>query len=375
MVIGMKKLGLGCMRLPLTDPENPARVDIAQVTQMVDLFLERGFSYFDTAYMYHGFTSENVVREVLTSRYPRDRYILTTKMPTMRLKEQGDLERIFGEQLAKCGVAYFDYYLLHNLNTMHYEIAQRLDAFAFIRQKKQAGQVRKIGFSYHDGPALLDQILTEHPYVDVVQLQINYLDWDSAGIQSRKCYEVARRHGKNIIVMEPVKGGALANVPEDVMQLFEAATPGMSAASWAIRFAASLDGVCMVLSGMSNMEQLMDNISYMENFQPMQESEREVLAQVVSRMNAATAISCTGCNYCTAGCPVKIPIPTYFSLYNTEMQSMRRGFSVQQVYYENYAKNHSKASACLECGQCERQCPQHLPVIRWLKKVAEVLEE
>lgn len=371
----MKKLGLGCMRLPLTDPENPASVDIPQVIRMVDLFLAHGFTYFDTAYMYHSFASENIVKEVLTSRYPRDQYVLTTKMPTMRLKEKDDLDRIFDEQLAKCGVSYFDYYLLHNLNTMHYEIAQRLDAFAFIRQKKQAGQTRKIGFSYHDGPELLDQILTEHPYVDVVQLQINYLDWDSVGIQSRKCYEVARRHGKDVIVMEPVKGGALANVPEGVARLFAEVLPEMSAASWAIRFAASLDGVCMVLSGMSNLEQLMDNISYMEHFQPLSEAEREVIAQAVSWINASTAIPCTGCNYCTDGCPVKIPIPTYFSLYNTEMQSMRKGFSVQQVYYENYAKNHSKASACMECGQCEGQCPQHLPVIEWLKKVVEVLEE
>lgn len=371
----MKKLGLGCMRLPLTDPENPASVDIAQVIRMVDLFLEHGFTYFDTAYMYHGFASENIVRQVLTSRYPRNRFVLTTKMPTMRLKEKDDLQRIFDEQLEKCGVSYFDYYLLHNLNTMHYEIAERLDAFDFIRQKKQAGQVHNIGFSYHDGPDLLDRILTEHPYVDVVQLQINYLDWDSAGIQSRKCYEVARRHGKNVIVMEPVKGGALANVPEGVKQLFTEAAPEMSAASWAIRFAASLDGVCMVLSGMSSLEQLMDNISYMETFQPLNAEEREVIARAVSQLNASIAISCTGCNYCTEGCPVKIPIPTYFSLYNTEMQSIRKGFSVQQVYYENYAKNHSKASECIGCGQCESQCPQHLPVIQWLKKVVAVLEE
>ncbi|MBS5725678.1 MAG: aldo/keto reductase [Clostridiales bacterium] len=371
----MKKLGFGFMRLPLLDADDPTNVDVSQVTQMVDLFLERGFTYFDTAYMYHGFASEKIIRQVLTSRYPRDRFILTTKMPTMRLKEKEDLNRIFDEQLEKCGVDYFDYYLLHNLNTTHYEIAQRLNAFDFIRQKKQAGQVRKIGFSYHDGPQLLEQILTEHPYVDVVQLQINYLDWDSAGIQSRKCYEVACRHGKEVIVMEPVKGGALANVPEEVRQLFLQAEPKRSVASWAIRFAASLDGVIMVLSGMSNLEQLTDNVGYMEDFQPLDEKERDIVARAVKILEKSIAIPCTGCNYCTGGCPAGIPIPTYFSLYNAEMQSTRKGFSLSRAYYENYAKNHSKASACIECGQCEGQCPQHLPVIQWLKKVVDVLEE
>lgn len=371
----MKKLGFGFMRLPLLNGEDPASVDTEQVIQMVDQYLDRGFTYFDTAYMYHGFTSENVIQQVLTSRYPRDRFVLTTKMPTMRLQDKADLNRIFDEQLQKCGVDYFDYYLLHNLNTSHYEIAERLDAFAFIREKKRLGQVRKIGFSYHDGPQLLDRILTEHPYVDVVQLQVNYLDWDSAGIQSKNCYEVARRHGKEIIVMEPVKGGALANVPKAVQQLFAEAAPERSAASWAIRFAASLEGVLTVLSGMSNLGQLMDNVGYMENFQPMDAKEREIVAQAAAILKKSIAISCTGCNYCTQGCPAGIPIPTYFSLYNAEMQSLRRGFSVQQVYYENYAKNHSKASACIQCGQCEDQCPQHLPVIRWLKKVVDVLEE
>lgn len=371
----MKKLGLGLMRLPLLDAEDPASVDIVQTMQMVDQFLERGFTYFDTAYMYHGFTSENIVRQVLTSRYPRERFVLTTKMPTMRLREKADLDCIFDEQLSKCGVDYFDYYLLHNLNTTHYEIAQQLDAFAFIREKKRIGQACKIGFSYHDGPKLLDQILIEHPYIDVVQLQINYLDWDSAGIQSKSCYEVARRHGKDVIVMEPVKGGALANVPEEVRQLFTTADPERSAASWAIRFAASLDGVLTVLSGMSNLEQLMDNIGYMEDFQPMDAKERQIVNQAATILKKAIAIPCTGCNYCTQECPTGIPIPTYFSLYNAEMQSLRRGFSVQQVYYENYAKTHSKASACIQCGQCERQCPQHLPVIRWLKKIVDILEE
>lgn len=370
----MKKLGFGMMRLPLNNPDDPTSVDFKQLCQMVDLFLEKGFTYFDTAYMYHAFQSEEFLREALVKRHPRNSFTVADKMPTMFLKKQEDLERIFQEQLVKCGVEYFDYYMLHNLGVSHYAIAQKFDAFAFIQQKKQQGLVREIGFSYHDNAHLLDEILTAHPEVDFVQLQINYLDWEDPGIQSRKCYETARRHGKKVIVMEPVKGGTLAKLPEQAQALLSSWAPNQSAASWAVRFAAGHEGVMAVLSGMSNLEQLTDNTSYMEEFIPLNDQEQNILRQAVDILRAAIAIPCTACGYCVDGCPKKIPIPQYFALYNAEKQALNKGFSTQQVYYGNYTQTMGKASDCIGCRQCERQCPQHLAITGFLKDVAALFE-
>lgn len=369
-----KKLGFGCMRLPLTDPDDQRAVDMPQVKRMVDHFLDRGFTYFDTAYMYHDFTSECIVREALVRRHPRERFTLASKLPTMFLKKEGDQERIFGEQLEKCGVEYFDYYLLHSLNAANYRTAERLGSFAFVARRKAEGRIRHIGFSFHDKAELLDEILTAHPETEFVQLQINYLDWDNESIQSRRCYEVARRHGKQIVVMEPVKGGSLARVPEEVEGLFRAVRSDLSPASWAVRYAASLDGVMMVLSGMSSMDQLVDNTAYMERFEPLDERERETVARAVEILNRTIAIPCTACRYCVAGCPQQIAIPEYFALYNADRQSVNNIFSIQQAYYETYTQSHGPASACIACRKCEKICPQHLPIVEYLRQVAETFE-
>ena len=368
------KLGFGMMRLPLIEPENDRAVDMRQVERMGGAFIERGFTYFDTAYMYHDFTSECVAREALVKRHARDSFTLASKLPTMFLKKEDDQERIFGEQLVKCGVDYFDYYLLHSLNGTNYATAERLDSFAFVARKKAEGRIRHVGFSFHDRAELLDEILTAHPETEFVQLQINYLDWDNESLQSRMCYEVARRHGKQVVVVEPVKGGALARVPAEAERLFRDLRPDLPPASWAIRYAASLDGVMMVLSGMSSLEQLLDNTSYMQSFEPLSDRERAVVTEAVGISRRSIAIPCTACRYCVPGCPKQIAIPEYFALFNAEKQSLNRGFSIQRAYYETYAGTRGKASECIACRKCEKICPQHLPITDYLRQVAAAFE-
>ena len=370
-----KKLAFGMMRLPLTDPVDTTAIDYETVNKMVDSFMARGFIHFDTAAPYHKMTSEIAVRECLVKRYSRESFTLTNKLSLFMVEEE-ELEPFFAGQLERCGVDYFDYYWLHAMSAERARKAEELHAFEFVREKKAQGKIRHIGLSFHDSAEVLDQILTDHPEMEYVQLQINYLDWEDPEVQSRKCYEVCRKHGKPVMVMEPVKGGVLASLVPEAEALLKKADPKASLASWAIRFAASLDNVCMVLSGMSTPEQMEDNLSYMEELKPLTGEEIKLLEKVVEVIHSKATIACTACRYCVDGCPMGIAIPDYFALMNdlSKFGETRLGRNKQS--YARFTGEGGKglASACIGCGQCEGQCPQHLPIIQYLKDVAATLE-
>ena len=370
-----KKLGFGLMRLPLLDANDDGSVDLELLKKMVDSFLEQGFTYFDTAWMYCGGKSEEAAREALVRRHPRGSFTLTTKLPAYMLRREEDREWLFQEQLRRTGAGYFDYYWLHDVNSHSIQTFDRLNCWDFILEKKRQGLVRHVGFSFHDGPELLDKVLTEHPEMEYVQLQLNYLDWDSLGVQSHACYDVAVKHGKRVIVMEPVKGGTLAKVPAKLEAMFREREPEMSVPSWAIRFAATQENVMVVLSGMSNMEQLLDNTGYMKDFKPLNAEELALMRKAADILNESITVPCTGCSYCTVNCPKNIAIPKYFSLYNADMQELKeKSWTPQGSYYANLTLQFGKAGDCIKCGQCEAMCPQHLPIRRYLEDVAKHFE-
>ena len=367
----MKKLGFGCMRLPVLNHDR-TQIDLGTFQNMADLFMARGFTHFDTAYVYHGGKSEEAVRDVAVHRYPRDAFTITDKMPMFNVSHKEDLDRIFADQLKRLDVTYIDYYWLHALNAAQYEKSGQLGAFDFILQKQKEGKIRHLGFSYHDSPELLEQILTKHPEVECVQLQLNYLDWDSPSIASRRCYEVAEKHHKDVFVMEPLKGGALVQLPEKAQKLHHAIRPELSIASWGIRFAASCPNVINVLSGMSTLRQVEDNTAYMENFEPLNQEERDAITKAIAILRSDPTIACTGCHYCVAGCPKKIRIPDDFALYNEHQRS--NGLSTAPYYYRTTNVGFGKASDCIRCGACERVCPQHLKIRDLLVQVAKTFE-
>lgn len=367
------KLGFGTMRLPCLDGDN-TKIDLDETQKLVDAFLAAGGTYFDTAYPYHGGMSEAALRETVVKRYPRERFTVADKLPMFSITKAEQMQQIFDEQQMRCGVEYFDYYLLHALGKKSYEVSQQIHAFEFAAAKKAEGKIRHVGFSFHDSPEMLDRILTEHPEVEFVQLQINYLDWDDPEICSEKCYEIACRHGKPVIVMEPVKGGALAGIPKDAEKLLRAMEPESSMASWAVRFAASLDNVMMVLSGMSNMEQVQDNLCHMKDFKTLSAVQQDTVMQAAEAIRASIAVPCTACRYCTDGCPKKIAIPDTFMIYNNLKRFGEGQLGRARGRYQDLLKEHGKASECIQCGKCEEHCPQHLMIRDYLKQAAAALE-
>lgn len=371
-----KKLGFGLMRLPLLDANDATKIDLEAVNGMVDRFLAAGFRHFDTAAPYHGGNfSELAFRECVAKRYPRDAYTITDKLSFIIVQKAEELEDFFAGQLERCGVEHFDYYWLHAMNRQRLELAESIGAFDFIQEKKAQGKIVHAGLSFHDKADVLDEILTRHPEMEYVQLQLNYLDWDDPEVQSRACYEVCRKYGKPVMVMEPVKGGLLSSLPPEAEALLKAADPSASSASWAIRFAASLDNVCMVLSGMSTPEQMADNLRLMSDFKSITADETALLKQVVDIIHDKTAVACTACRYCVDGCPQHIPIPDIFKLYNKVSKFGDAALvEARQSYGRFSARGQGLASACIGCGQCESKCPQNLPIIEHLKETVKLFE-
>ena len=366
----MPKLGFGLMRLPGKD----GQIDMEQLCRMVDAYMQAGMNYFDTAYVYHGGNSEKAIREALVSRYPRDQFMLATKLPAWCMKGREDRDWIFNEQLKRCGVDYFDFYLLHSIEDGgNGETYEKLDCFQWGLQKKAEGKIRHFGFSFHGSPAYLTRILDAHPEIEFVQIQLNYADWSNPVVRSGELYEILHSRKIPMIIMEPVKGGTLASLKPELEEMYRAARPTASIASWALRFVGSLPGVMTILSGMSTEEQMKDNIETFAAFTPLSEEERKLVDQVRAIMMNVPQIGCTACRYCTPGCPMNIAIPDVFRAVNT-MNLYGDVFRPKAFYGGLVGQGYGRASACIACGQCEGVCPQHLPIIRLLKEASEKLE-
>ena len=366
----MPKLGFGLMRLP----EKDGKIDIAHVSRMVDAYMQAGMNYFDTAYVYHGGNSEKAIREALVKRWPREKFMLATKLPAWCMKEPADRDRIFNEQLERCGVEYFDFYLLHSIEDGgNGDTYERLDCFSWGLQKKAEGKIRHFGFSFHGSPAYLMQVLDRHPEVEFVQIQLNYADWKNPVVRSGELYEILHSRNIPMIIMEPVKGGTLAGLTPELDAMYKAARPEASVASWALRVVGSLPGGMTILSGMSPEEQMKDNIGTFTNFEPLTEEEKKLVTKVRDIMLNVPQIGCTSCRYCTPGCPMNISIPDVFRAVNT-MNLYGDVFRPKAFYGGVIGQGHGRASDCIGCGQCEGVCPQHLPIIDLLKDAAGKLD-
>ncbi len=366
-----KKLGFGLMRLPRLEGDGDV-IDIEQTKQMVDLFMEAGCTYFDTAWIYPG--SEDAMRQALVERYPRDSYTVATKNAAWAgCKTREEAIGQFETSLKRTGAGYFDYYLLHNLGQNRTGVFDEFDLWKFAFEMKEQGKIRHVGFSFHSNADELEAILTAHPEAEFVQLQINYADWENIDVQSRRVYEVARAHGKPIVIMEPVKGGLLADPPQRVKELFNEADTDASYASWAIRFAASLDGVLAVLSGMSNVEQMKDNLSYMKDFKPLSEAEQSVITKAREVIEAIPIVPCTSCEYCAKVCPMNIGISGTFKCLNIIKlyDNVQRALHEEKFNVINPGKK--RANECIKCGACEAACPQHIGIRDMLDEASRLM--
>ena len=361
------RLGFGCMRLPTVNEE----IDIPKFSEMVDAFIAAGFNYFDTAHGYHGGRSEGALREALTSRYPREAYVIADKLSTFHFEREEEIRPLFLKQLSALGVDYIDFYLMHSQNTALYEKYTRARAYEIAAELKREGKIRHLGISFHDKASLLDRILTEHPEIELVQIQFNYADYENPAVESRACYEVCRKHGKPIAIMEPVKGGNLVKLPEAALEILNSLGGG-SPASYALRFAAGFEGVVTVLSGMGSLDMISENTAFMKDFKPLSPEELSAIDAVCAVLRDAALIQCTACKYCVDGCPANIPIPSIFACMNGA--EIWRDWS-GQFYYGVHTKNGGKASDCIGCGACEAVCPQHLPIRELLCEVVKKFEE
>lgn len=363
-----KNFGFGCMRLPMVDGE----VDCDVFSQMIDTFIDYGFNYFDTAHGYLSGKSETALRMCLVERYPRESYVLTNKLSSNFFKAEADILPLFQEQLKCCGVEYFDFYLMHAQDKSNFAKYKACRAYETALQLKKQGLIRHLGISFHDKAEVLDMILTEYPQIEVVQIQFNYADYDDEAVESRKCYDVCRKHGKPVIVMEPVKGGKLVQLPEEAQKVLDDLQGG-SSASYAIRFAAGFEGIFMVLSGMGDMQMVLDNCGYMANFAPLNDEETAAVGRVRAILKNLDLIPCTACRYCVDGCPQHISIPDLFACTNS--RKLWNDWNSVYYYQDIHTSEGTKASDCIECGQCEDICPQHLPIRKLLKDVAAEFEK
>ena len=364
------KFGFGCMRLPLTDANDPTSIDQELFNQMVDIYMEKGFNYFDTSYAYHNGMSEVAIRKAVVERYPRESYQICDKMPTWALTSEEDNDKFVNEMLERLGIDYFDVFFVHNINTPWYKLAEEHKAFDYIKKMKENGTARKIGFSFHDNASLLEEVLDKYgDFIDVVQLELNYLDWEDPAIEAHKCYDLCVKHGLDVYVMEPLKGGVIVNPNDEIRNDFKEFNPDKSIASFALRFCASLEHVKIVLSGMSKMEDLLDNCDTFENFEVLSEEETEFLERMTEKLNSSVAVSCSECGYCVDACPEMIPIPEYFSLYN--LSTNRPESDIYRLYYDKLADEKVPADECTYCGTCIDYCTQHIDIPEELEKVCE----